>query len=163
MKLLGIIDGTRFPLLYKVAFITNFLREPLLRRMEKEFGLIRPEWTVLICLEFQDNLNSVDICEITEQPSNTVSRAVSSLERKGLISRSVDPEDARRALLSLTKAGKQLHDQVGQIFVDAEAVAFAGLSESEAAELERLLAKVCADVPRWSAAPPFHPERRPKK
>lgn len=151
MKLLGIIDATNFPLGYKVAFITNFFREPLLRRMEREFGLIRPEWTILICLNFEEPLNSVDICEITEQPSNTVSRAVASLERKKCISRKEDPQDARRSLLFLTKKGKALHDDIEKMFVETDRKVFASLSAQEAEELERLLSKVCLDVRQWAS------------
>ena len=93
MKLLDIIDNTPIPVGYRIAFLTNFWREPLLRRMEREFGLIRPEWTVLICLVYRDGLNSRDICEVTEQPSNSISRGVAALEEKGLIHRRPDPQE----------------------------------------------------------------------
>jgi len=90
VKLIDIIDSTPIPYGYRFSFLTNFFREPVLRKMEKEFGLIRPELTVLICLNSNQTCTSKDICEITEQPSNTVSRAVGSLEKKGHISRTTD-------------------------------------------------------------------------
>jgi len=70
MKLLDILDATPFPIGYRIAFLTNFWREPVLRQMERDFGIIRPELTVLMCLSFQRNVHARDICEITEQPSN---------------------------------------------------------------------------------------------
>lgn len=69
--------------------------------MEKEFGLIRPELTVPICLRFKPQSNARDICEITEQPPNTVSRAGVSLEEKNYITRSRDNQDARRIKLRI--------------------------------------------------------------
>lgn len=149
MKLIDILDATPFPIGYRVAFITNFMREPILRRMEKEFGLIRPELTVLMCLSFQKDVHARDICEITEQPSNTVSRAVASLERKSLITRSRDKVDTRRHVLNITPAGQEVHDKVMARFTAIEARMRASLDPNEAKELERLLSKVSRDVINW--------------
>ena len=149
MKLLDIIDSTDFPFTYRVAFLTNFLREPLLRRMEQEFDIIRPEWTVLLCLVFKDGIAQKDICEITEQPSNTVSRAVNSLLRKGHIKRDVDAKDGRRAVLQITPSGRRLHDQIVPMFVEGEREFLAPLNEQELKLFDQLLEKLCRDVPNW--------------
>ena len=118
LKLLGILDGVPIPIGYRVAFLTAFYREPLLRRMEREHGIIRPEWTVLVCLAYRDGLNARDVAEITEQPSNTVSRGVASLVAKGLVARRPDPADARRGLLQhLLPEGRRVHDAVMATFV----------------------------------------------
>ena len=49
-----------------------------------------------MCLNFRNDVHARDICEVTEQPSNTVSRAVGSLEKKGYINRTKDCVDTRR-------------------------------------------------------------------
>ena len=159
MKLIDIVGNTPLPLTYRIAFITNFYREPLLRRMERESGLIRPEWTVLICLAYRDGLNPRDICEITEQPSNTVSRGVAALESRGLISRRPDPDDARRGLLFIEPTGRELHQKVMALFVAAEAEMTSRLSPQERDELVRILDKMCRDVPRWQKLPPYREPR----
>ncbi|MEL6794771.1 MAG: MarR family winged helix-turn-helix transcriptional regulator, partial [Pseudomonadota bacterium] len=120
MKLIGILDAVPFPIGYRIAFITNFLREPILRSMERDVGLIRPELTVLMCVSFRRDVHARDICEITEQPSNTVSRAVASLEKKGMISRTRDQIDTRRQVLNITEAGQAAHDAVISRFEAAE-------------------------------------------
>ncbi|MCB2099856.1 MAG: winged helix-turn-helix transcriptional regulator [Rhodobacterales bacterium] len=157
MKLLDIIDNTPIPVGYRIAFLTNFWREPLLRRMEREFGLIRPEWTVLICLVYRDGLNSRDICEVTEQPSNSISRGVAALEEKGLIHRRPDPQDARRSLLFITDEGRAMHDQVMDLFVRAERSILEVLDAEETRVLTGLLDKLARDVVRWSHLPPYKP------
>ena len=151
MKLLDILDATPIPVTYRIAFLTNFFREPVLRKIDHEFGLIRPELTVLICLSYKSNLNARDICEITEQPSNTVSRAVVSLTEKGYISRSGDQHDARRIVLAITSEGQRLHDLAMAYFVEAEEAMLAGLSEKEIATLTALLDKLARAAPQWSA------------
>ena len=149
MKLIDLVGATPLPLAYRIAFITNFYREPLLRRMEREFGLMRPEWTILICLTFRDGLNPRDICEITEQPRNTISRGVAALVRKGLVVQTPDPEDARRIVLHLTDEGRATYDAVMPLFVRGEAQLAAVLTETERATLEALLDKLCRHVAHW--------------
>ncbi|MEM9708617.1 MAG: MarR family transcriptional regulator [Pseudomonadota bacterium] len=149
MKLIDILDATRIPVAYRISFLTNFWREPLLRKMERETGLIRPELTVLICLSFRDNLYARDICEITEQPSNTVSRAVTSLVKNGYITRTRDTVDTRRQVLNITRSGRGVHDALMAKFSKAEAKMLKCLTKEERSTLTALLDKLARDVNRW--------------
>lgn len=149
MKLIDILDATPFPVAYRIAFLTNFWREPLLRWMERETGLIRPELTVLMCLSLQRDVFARDICEITEQPSNTVSRAVASLARKGHITQTADVADTRRRVLAITASGRRVHDAVMARFAAAEAEMLSTLTPPEVAKLQALLDKLARDVERW--------------
>ncbi len=149
MKLIDILDATAIPVGYRLAFLTNFWREPLLRWMERETGIIRPELTVLMCLSFHRDLNARDICEITEQPSNTVSRAVGSLEEKGYITRERDAIDTRRRVLNITEAGQAVHDRLLTRFAEAEAKMLETLTPQEVETLTALLDKLGRDVVRW--------------
>lgn len=149
MKLIGILDAVSFPIGYRIAFITNFMREPILRWMERELGVIRPELTVLMCVSFRRDVHARDICEITEQPSNTVSRAVASLEKKGFISRTRDQVDTRRQVLNITPVGQEVHDTIIDRFQTAEARLLEALNEDERADLLRLLDKISRRVEGW--------------
>jgi len=149
MKLIDILDATPFPIGYRIAFITNFFREPVLRQMEKDFGIIRPELTVLMCLSFREDVHARDICEVTEQPSNTVSRAVGSLENKGFIQRTKDSVDTRRKVLNITNEGRAVHDKVIALFANAETKMLGGLTPDEQDQLRSLLDKVARSVEAW--------------
>lgn len=159
MKLIDIVDGTPLPIGYRIAFLADFFREPLLRRMEREHGLIRPEWTVLVCLAFRDALHARDICEITEQPSNTISRGVVSLVHKGLVGRESDPLDARRAILHLLPPGRALHDEIMAIFVTAEVQMAFCLTPADRVVLIEMLDRMARDMPRWTSLPPYQEPR----
>jgi len=149
MKLIEILDATPIPVTYRLAFLTNFLREPILRRMERETGLIRPELTVLMCVSFQPDVNARDICEITEQPSNTVSRAVTSLVDKRYVKSERDEIDTRRRVLNITAKGQKALDGVMDMFATTEATLLEKLSASEVQTLTMLLDKLSRDVARW--------------
>ena len=150
MKLIDILDATPFPIGYRIAFLTNFWREPVLRQMEKDFGIIRPELTVLMCLNFRDDVHARDICEITEQPSNTVSRAVGSLEKRGFILRAKDPVDSRRQVLNITADGREIHDKIIARFTKAEGFMLSVLTVEEREQLHGLLDKIARSVGTWS-------------
>jgi DNA-binding MarR family transcriptional regulator len=149
MKLIDILDATPFPIGYRIAFLTNFWREPVLRQMERDFGIIRPELTVLMCLSFRENVYARDICEMPEQPSNTVSRAVASLEKKGYLTRSRDTVDTRRQVLNITTTGQKLHDQIMDNFKTAETRMLACLTNEEVQGLQSVLDKVARNVGAW--------------
>ncbi|QBY01353.1 MarR family transcriptional regulator [Rhodophyticola sp. CCM32] len=149
MKLIDILDATPFPIGYRIAFLTNFWREPQLRKMERETGLIRPELTVLMCLSFQRGLYARDICEVTEQPSNTVSRAVSSLEQKGFLLREKDKVDTRRQVLNITPEGQKVHDRIMIGFATSEAKMLSALNPNERETLLCLLDKIARGVQDW--------------
>ncbi len=150
LKLMDILDATPIPVTYRMAFIINFYREPLIRRMERDTGLIRPELTVLICLSFRAGLNARDICEITEQPSNTVSRAVAALVGKGYVTRTRDAVDTRRNVLAITEAGQAVHDRIMATFEAAERAMLETLAPHEVETLTQLLDKLARDVERWA-------------
>jgi DNA-binding MarR family transcriptional regulator len=149
MKLIDILDATPFPIGYRLAFLTNFWREPLLRKMERDFGIIRPELTVLMCLSFRQDVHARDICEITEQPSNTVSRGVASLEKKGYITRTRDAVDTRRQVLNITARGRDVHDQIMDGFAVAERKMLSDLSDDQKSDLLAILDKIARGVDRW--------------
>lgn len=149
MKLIDILDAPPFGIGYRLAFLTNFWREPILRQMERDFGIIRPELTVLMCLAFRDDVHARDICEVTEQPSNTVSRGVASLERKGYLVRSRDRDDTRRQVLRITPEGRRVHDEIMMRFAQGEQRMLGVLSRQERSDLLSLLDKVARDVESW--------------
>ncbi len=150
MKLLDIVDHTPIRFAYRIAFLTNFYREPLLRDMEQQYGIIRPEWTVLICLVFRDGLNPRDIREITEQPRNTISRATTTLANKGMITREPDPNDARRTILRLTEKGRAVYEKIMPSYVEKERRMLACLSPKELDTLDGLLDKLARTTPEWA-------------
>jgi DNA-binding MarR family transcriptional regulator len=147
LRLVGLLESIPIRLAYKTAFITNFYREPLLYEMELGYGLTRPEWTILICLAYEDGLNPKDICAFTEQPRNNVSRGANMLEAKGLITRAPDPQDARRAVLCLTPEGSDLYARIMPAFVERETLVFGALDASERRTLDQLLTKVAKAMP----------------
>jgi len=140
---------------YRLAYVLNSYREPLLKDVETRFGLSRPEWTVLLCLSRQSGLISRDICAITGQARNSISRGVGLLERKGLIRRTPDGADGRRNVLELTAAGSDLYRRIVPFFQERERNMIGCLNAKELESLDHLLSKLCRHVPEWSWRKPI--------
>lgn len=149
MKLLDIVNATSFSYGYRISFLTNFFREPFLRKIDREYGITRPELTILLCLMYREGITQRDICEVTEQLRNSISRAARLLESKGLISQQSDTEDGRRILLNLTQAGRDIHDDFIPLIEQAEQKMLSCLETEEREQLDVLLNKMARAVPNW--------------
>ena len=60
----------------------------------------------------------------------------------GFLDRVPDPEDGRQAKLSITPAGRAMHEQIAQTLVDREAELLQPLTATEKKEFQRLLQKL---------------------
>jgi MarR family transcriptional regulator, temperature-dependent positive regulator of motility len=81
---------------------------------------------------------------------NNISRAVTALEKKGMIRREMDAKDQRRQLIFITAEGRDLHDRFMPGLMQREQAMIACLSVKERDALKKLLEKLCAHAPHWN-------------
>jgi len=122
---------------------TRFLRRTRMRAMSG-MGHINPgldygSYLVLVAIhDAPDGIRASELAEAFDVHKSTISRAVSSLERLGLVEREPDPEDGRAQLLTVPAeaAGrlKEFRREVHQWF--------AGLLEGWTAEERTTLARL---------------------
>ncbi len=134
---------------WRVNFLANFFTGPVYRQMGEEFGITRPEFVILYSLKHMPGLVAQDICRVTGQPKNSISRAVSDLLNRGLIERATDPEDKRNKPLSLTKDGWQMLDNIEPIMTKRQHSMRDALSKDELAQFDALLRKMVFAMPHW--------------
>jgi DNA-binding MarR family transcriptional regulator len=151
--LTDILDGVAIPMAYKLGYMINSYREPSFRAIEAKYGLTRSEILSLIFLYFKDGIAATDICDFSGHLKTNISRAVTALEKKKLITRKPHLGDQRRQLLYITEAGRKMHDLFMPGLVDRERDMVACLSDNEQAQLALLLRKLCAYAPTWNSRP----------
>jgi len=66
----------------------------------------------------------------------------------GYVSRAEDPDDGRRARLSITVSGRALHKQMVKVLVAREAEVLEVLNNEEREQLQRLTQKVALHASR---------------
>ena len=83
------------------------------RPMLREHGLTEQQWRVIRILAEFPMSDAGEIARRSLLLSPSLSRIVQTLERDGLIRRSSDAQDQRRAVFALTAKGKRRYEAVG--------------------------------------------------
>ncbi|TQS91878.1 MarR family transcriptional regulator [Arthrobacter sp. TS-15] len=108
----------------------------------KEYDVL---FTLSRCPSGQLRLNEINDKVLLSQSS--LSRLVDRLEKRGLVERTIAPDDGRGVLLSLTEAGSELQKTIGREHVrDIANLVAPALTAEEQQELLRLTEKLRASV-----------------
>ena len=135
---------------YRVGYLFNHFAGPVYKWSAAEFGVQRPEFATLFCAAHLGDATATDVSLLTGIPKNSISRAVARLIGDGLIERSADRNDARRAHLSLTRKGRKVYEAILPRFKQRQDRMVAVLTAAERAEFDRLLDKLVERDDDWA-------------
>jgi MarR family transcriptional regulator, transcriptional regulator for hemolysin len=93
----------------------------------KTRGTTRAQWIVLFRLREQEGLSQVDLAEVLELQPISLVRLLDRLVEHGLVERRSDPKDRRANRLFLTRAGRQLADDLDSLRDAIAADVFQGI------------------------------------
>ncbi len=133
-------------LLFAMVRLVNLTARPFQEGIGRSHRLGLSEWRVLAVLQAHPGSAATAIAQRTGLDKMSVSRALASLESAGRIMRWPDPDDGRRALASLTPAGRQLYRALRREVQAREAAVTGTLSSAERRQLTALLARMTASV-----------------
>lgn len=142
----SILENSAVRFGYRISVLANWYRGPGYKDIEQKFGLTEPECSALFCIGHSDGLTATDVCNITGRPKNSMSRAISVLMDKNLLSRATDEVDARKKRLVLTPEGRTLYEKIVPIFLRSEQRIVQPLTPSELSDLDRLLTKMTQHI-----------------
>ncbi|MBN9540971.1 MAG: hypothetical protein BGN99_08610 [Alphaproteobacteria bacterium 65-37] len=117
-------------------------------------------WRVLAALREQDGQRMGDLSSTTSIDVSTLTRLVDNMEKKGLVARQRDPEDARAVVLNVTPAGRRLTVRILPIAERYEKVALQGFDPAEAEQLKAALRRLYANMDGLKKPPPNKPHGR---
>jgi len=141
-ELTSIFESVEFHNAYRISYLANAITVPAYEDIKRDFGIIRSEYLLLLCLAHLPVLTAQDVSTMTRRPRNSISRAVHRLLSVGYLNRVPDPQDSRQAKLSITPAGRVLHKQIARTLVARETELLSPLSNTEKKEFQRLLQKL---------------------
>lgn len=87
-------------------------------------------------------LRPTDLAVELEITASGVTRAILPLEKRGIVKRESDPQDARASRVTLTAAGETLAAQASRTAAEATAKLTRRLSVGQIKQLERLLSEI---------------------
>jgi DNA-binding MarR family transcriptional regulator len=117
---------------------------PVVRLLEGRYGIARREWRLLALLAARGPMSPSALAEAAQLDRPRTSRAAGVLAAKGLLQRQAQSGDARRAVLTLTEAGHQLHDELFPQIAAVNARLVAVLDDAQLAVLDQALERLTA-------------------
>ncbi|TQM43851.1 DNA-binding MarR family transcriptional regulator [Pseudonocardia cypriaca] len=107
-----------------------------------EHGLGLSQHAVLVAIHDFGPLAQVEIADRLDLDRSQVVGFVDALERHGFVTRTRDPRDRRRMLVSMTEAGAAAERRVTEAAQELQPALFAALSPAELDQLVGLLERV---------------------
>jgi DNA-binding MarR family transcriptional regulator len=85
---------------------------PVVRLCEGRYGIARREWRLIALLAAHGALSPSELAERGDLDRARTSRAIGTLAAKGLVLRAAKRGDARRAVVTLSDAGRRLYEEL---------------------------------------------------
>lgn len=117
------------------------------RFIERTYRMPVHAWSTLFSIVTFAGIRAKEIKALFPRPQNTISRAVSLLETRGLIEQRTSAADGREKQLFATDAGRRLLDEIRTVSVQRQEELFAPLTDQER-EMFFVLARKIAAGPR---------------
>ncbi|MDB5459818.1 MAG: MarR family transcriptional regulator [Caulobacteraceae bacterium] len=127
---------------YRLSIASNTVSDVIAGAYRALFGLNIPEWRLVAILAEQGSVSQFGLGAVTRMDKVTVSRAAIALVERGLVRRSANPKDQRSHLLSLTREGHALYDQVAPKALALEDAVLADFDRDEVALLVSMLQRL---------------------
>jgi DNA-binding MarR family transcriptional regulator len=125
-----------------ITFIANKLSRTATARYQRDFGVTVTEWRIMSLLAVEPEISAARICHVIGFDKGPVSRTLSSMEGRGLISIAPAPGDARSHAIALTAAGRGVHDRVIRVALQRERQLLSCLAPDEQETLIALLLRL---------------------
>ncbi len=127
---------------YRLSVLSNRISRAIADRYEEQFQISLPEWRVIAVLGESSEVSAGFVAQKTAMDKVAVSRAVNKLITSGLLIRKFANEDKRRSVLSLSKSGSEVYNEVAPLAIDYENKMMKQLSLNDQSLLEELLGKL---------------------
>jgi DNA-binding MarR family transcriptional regulator len=120
--------------------------ERVSKRMEGRIGLTIPQRLSLLLIGRNPGILASELAAVLHLHRGTLSGILQRLEAAGYIERTVDAADARRAGLTLTRAGQAVNRRRAGTFEDAVRRVLESTRPAERAAAEQVLSRLGAEL-----------------
>lgn len=125
-----------------LMFRTEMARKRQLHPVWARMGLSTGQPRVLSQLQIKDRITQRELADACSIEPATLSRALDRLEDMGYLTRKENPNCRRSYLVVLTEEGREIVEQVHQVFQDVEERMMRGFSEKEIELLYGLMERI---------------------
>jgi DNA-binding MarR family transcriptional regulator len=125
-----------------ITFIANKLSNSATAFYQKNFGVNVTDWRIMSLLAIEPGIPASRICHVIGFDKGPVSRTLSVLQKRGLVTIRTAPDDGRTHSISLTTKGRATHDKVIVAALERERRLLSCLRKDEREALIDLLRRV---------------------
>lgn len=125
---------------YRMNVATQAISQGLAQYYADAYGISIPEWRIVATVGEFTEMTARDIAAHSRMSKVMTSRAAASLLKRKLIARRTNREDRRESFLRLTAQGGSVYAEMVPKALVYQARLKEGLSKSDLAALERILA-----------------------
>lgn len=127
---------------YRLNVLAGLTSSALAQIYAERFGLSIPAWRVIVTLGQYEMRTARDMAPDGVMHKSTVSRAVSALEARGLVTRRPNLDDRREEWLALTSDGRAIYEAVAPEALAVEERLLSVLTSDERRMLSVLIDKL---------------------
>ena len=146
--------GAKDLLNYRLSRLLASSGAMVVRLCEGRYGITRREWRVIAVLAEDGATSPSELAQRAHLERARASALITTLADKQLVHRVPVPGDARRAVVTLTDAGKALYDELLPQSIHFQREVLAVLSAPEREQLEVALKKLTEAAERIVASKP---------
>src|SRR5882672_6255207 len=125
-----------------ITFIANKLSNSATAYYQRNFGVNVTDWRIMSLLAIEPGIPASRICHVIGFDKGPVSRTLSVLQKRGLVTIRTSPDDGRTHSISLTAKGRATHDKVIAAALERERRLLSVLKKDEREVLIDLLRRV---------------------
>lgn len=97
---------------YRLSILSNRVSTIIASTYKDKFALSVTEWRIMAVLAEYPGVSADEVSVKTQIEKSILSRAISKLLRRKLITREFDADDRRRSILALTDTGLAVYDEI---------------------------------------------------
>ena len=113
---------------------------------EQEYGLTFEQVVALMSLTKHEGLRICELADIADRDNTTTSRMIRGLEKKGLVVRVPDRQDARQKLIYMTRMARERIEDMSSLLDRITEEFLAGLTQDEIVQTAAVLHKMIRRV-----------------
>lgn len=124
---------------YRLSVLSNRVSAGVAAAYRDRFALSVTEWRIMAVLGEFPGLSGEEVSHKTQIEKSILSRAIQKLLKRNLVRRSVDDQDRRRQVLTLSKLGSDIYTQVVPLSLDYQEMLLSCLSTTEQERFEQYI------------------------
>jgi len=124
---------------YRLNILAQTVSASFAAAYSEAFGISTPEWRIVSTLGEFHEMTATGISSHSGMHKATISRAVLSLDRRGLVVRNPSAADRREEILALTTQGRRVYETIAPMALRYEQNLLEGLGAADVGRLDRLI------------------------